>query len=94
MMSAIKTTPLADIDIWRIHDGTHTSFEFRPITSMGQDWLEEELQLQGTGANVKKMVCNELDDARRTMRRMIDAGLEVYFGDVIAFALLNSKGDA
>lgn len=71
---------MIDIEVFRICDGTNTSWEFRAKSSAGQDWIEEDLELQNTGQNTKKLVVNDWEDARSTVRRMLDTGLDVKAG--------------
>lgn len=66
-----------DIEVYRISDGTTTSWEFRPTSSKGQDWIEEDLGLKGSGQNAIKLVVNDHEGACGTAQAMRDDGLEV-----------------
>lgn len=73
---------MIDIEVFRISDGTNTSWEFRATSSLGQEWLEDELGLKGTGSNTTKLVCNDAADALSTRIRMRDAGLNITAGNI------------
>lgn len=66
-----------DIEVREIAFCRPTQYSFTPLTSAGQDWLEDELELRGTGRPVRYMTVTGVKRRENTIHRMEADGLAV-----------------
>lgn len=71
---------MADFEVRLTYQGTeHASYEFLALNAAAQEYIEESLQLQNTGTNVRRMHVNGTGNMLDEVEAIRAEGLEVAF---------------